>query len=47
MAAKYAEIDRVDSFDAGVRLGQNIWIFHNIAMEHQAFKISEKGQTPF
>ena len=39
------KVDRVGSLDAGfqqVPLVQNFWNFHNILMEHQSFKISEK-----
>ena len=45
MAAKYAKIDRVDTFDADfqqVPLVQNFWNFPNIVMDHQWFKIRNK-----
>ena len=44
------KINRVDSLDAGcqqIPCFQNFWNFHNVVMEHQLFKISEKKSKKY
>ena len=50
IAAKYAQINRIGSLDAGfqqVPLVQNFLNFLRIVTEHQYFKVSEKKQKIF